>query len=217
METPLGRDDSSSIAQALRAAAAACCGTRGSLPVCAPSQPSLQHPLRTLSSATPACPGGLKKGPTKTRSGPLSDTTAYIRERRLLIQEKCEQRGQVEGNSGDLSEHRSKTSGKGSNHRAGRGAPVPWFQLLHPFTRPQLASLQLECRNPDAGILMLLSPTVLPAPLCCPGDTKPRCQQRESAAHSSSRYPLLPCPSTMARRCQAQASTSLEQSRCATS
>lgn len=32
METPLGRDDSSNIARALHTAAA-CCGTRGSLPV----------------------------------------------------------------------------------------------------------------------------------------------------------------------------------------
>ena len=80
METPLGRDDSSNIAQALRTAAAACCGTKGSLPVCATLHSSLQHPLHTLSSATPACPGRLKKGPTKTRLGSLSDITAYIRQ-----------------------------------------------------------------------------------------------------------------------------------------
>lgn len=64
---------------------------------------------------------------------------------------------------------------------------------------------------------MLLSSTVLPGPMSCPGDTKPRCQQREPAAHSSSLYPLLLCLPIMARRCQAEASISLEQSRCAMS
>lgn len=49
---------------------------------------------------------------------------------------------------------------------------------------------------------MLFSPTVLPSPVSCPGDTKPRCQQRESAAHGSSLCLLLPCLPTMARRYQ---------------